>query len=207
MRVRAAALAVGLMVAGALACAAEPAKPDLARGQKIAGEVCAACHGPDGNSPLPENPKIASQPADYLFKQLSDFKAGKERKNAIMSAIVAPLSPEDMRAVAAHYATQKARPAAAHNKETIDLGQQLYRAGNPETGVPACAGCHGPNGAGVPALFPRLSGQHAKYTATQLHAFRAGERSNDTNEMMRMIAHRLSDEEIAAVADYISGLH
>src|SRR5690606_31651114 len=117
----------------------------------------------------------------YLFKQLSDFKAGKERKNAIMSAIVAPLTPEDMRAVAAHYASQNARPGAAHNKDTIDLGQKIYRAGNPETGVPAGAGCHGPDGAGVPDEFPRLSGQHAKYTAAQLHAFRTGERSNDTN--------------------------
>lgn len=207
MRVRGAALAVGLVVAGAVAWAAEPAKPDLARGQKIAGEVCAACHGPDGNSPLPENPKIAAQPAAYIFKQLSDYKAGKERKDPIMSAIAAPLSVEDMRAVAAHYASQKPRPGAARNKETVEMAQRLYRAGNPETGVPACSGCHGPAGAGIPAQYPRLSGQHAQYTAHELRAFRSGERSNDPNQMMRAIASRLSDAEIEAVADYISGLH
>lgn len=205
--VREAALAVGLVVAGAFAWAAEPAKPDLARGQKIAGEVCAACHGPDGNSPLPENPKIAAQPAAYIFKQLSDYKAATERKDPIMSAMAAPLSPEDMRAVAAHYASQKPRPGAARNKDTVALGQRLYRAGNPEKGVPACSSCHGPDGAGIPAQYPRLSGQHAQYTVHELQAFRTGERSNDPNQMMRMIADRLSDEEIQALADYISGLH
>ena len=196
-------------MAGASAWAAEPAKggPDLARGQKIAAEVCAACHGPDGNSPLPENPKLAAQVADYTAKQLADFKAGKERKSAIMAPMVAPLSAADMQAVAAHYAAQKPRPDAARNRQTVSLGEKLYRAGNAEKGVPACSGCHGPAGAGVAALYPRLSGQHAQYTATQLRAFRSDERSNDPNETMRMIAERMSDQEIAAVADYIAGLH
>ena len=209
MRVRRAALAMSFAIAGAGAWAAEPAKDgaDLARGQKIAAEVCAACHGPDGNSPLPENPKLAAQAADYIAKQLADYKAGKERKSPIMSAMAAPLSEADMRAVAAHYAVQKPRPGAARNKETVSLGQKLYRGGNPATGVPACSGCHGPDGAGIPAQYPRLSGQHAQYTVAQLRAFRSVERSNDPNQMMRAIAARMSDQEIAAVADYISGLY
>ncbi len=209
MRVRRAALAVSFAIAGAGAWAAEPAKDgaDLARGQKIAAEVCAACHGPDGNSPLPENPKLAAQAADYIAKQLADYKAGKERKSPIMSPMAAPLSEADMRAVAAHYAVQKPRPGAARNKETVSLGQKLYRGGNSTTGVPACSGCHGPDGAGIPAQYPRLSGQHAQYTVAQLRAFRAMERSNDPNQMMRAIAARMSDQEIAAVADYISGLY
>jgi cytochrome c553 len=209
MRVRRAALAMSFAIAGAGAWAAEPAKDgaDLARGQKIAAEVCAACHGPDGNSPLPENPKLAAQAADYIAKQLADYKAGKERKSPIMSPMAAPLSEADMRAVAAHYAVQKPRPGAARNKETVSLGQKLYRGGNPATGVPACSGCHGPDGAGIPAQYPRLSGQHAQYTVAQLRAFRSVERSNDPNQMMRAIAARMSDQEIAAVADYISGLY
>jgi cytochrome c553 len=209
MRVRRAALAMSFAIAGAGAWAAEPAKDgaDLARGQKIAAEVCAACHGPDGNSPLPENPKLAAQAADYIAKQLADYKAGKERHSPIMSPMAAPLSEADMRAVAAHYAVQKPRPGAARNKETVSLGQKLYRGGNPATGVPACSGCHGPDGAGIPAQYPRLSGQHAQYTVAQLRAFRSVERSNDPNQMMRAIAARMSDQEIAAVADYISGLY
>jgi cytochrome c553 len=209
MRVRRAALAIGIAIAGAGAWAAEPAKggADIARGQKIAAEVCAACHGPDGNSPLPENPKLAAQAADYIAKQLADYKAGKDRKSPIMSPMAAPLSEADMRAVAAHYASQKPRPGAARNKETVTLGQRLYRGGNPATGVPACSGCHGPDGAGIPAQFPRLSGQHAQYTAAQLRAFRADERTNDPNQTMRAIAERMTDAEIAAVADYISGLY
>jgi cytochrome c553 len=200
---------MGIAMAGASAWAAEPAKggADVARGQKIAAEVCAACHGPDGNSPLPENPKLAAQPADYIAKQLADYKAGTDRKSPIMQPMAAPLSEADMRAVAAHYAAQKPRPGTARNKETITLGQKLYRGGNPASGVPACAGCHGPDGAGIPAQYPRLSGQHAQYTAAQLRAFRSMERSNDPNQMMRAIAARMSDQEIAAVADYISGLY
>ena len=209
MRVRRAVLAMSIAIAGANAWAAEPAKDgaDLARGQKIAAEVCAACHGPDGNSPLPENPKLAAQAADYVAKQLADFKAGKERKSPIMTPLAAPLSEADMRAVAAHYAAQKPRPGAARDKDTVSLGQKLYRGGNSTTGVPACSGCHGPAGAGIPAQYPRLSGQHAQYTVAQLRAFRSVERSNDPNQTMRAIAARMSDQEIAAVADYIAGLH
>ncbi|MCC7082913.1 MAG: cytochrome c4 [Burkholderiales bacterium] len=209
MRVRAAALAVGITIAGASAWAAEPTKggADLARGEKIAAEVCAACHGPDGNSPLPENPKLAAQVAAYTAKQLADFKADKTRKSPIMSPMATPLSEADMKAVAAHYAAQKPRVGEAHDKATVSMGEKLYRGGNAATGVPACSGCHGPAGAGVPAQYPRLSGQHAQYTTAQLRAFRSDERSNDPNQIMRQIAARMSDREIAAVADYIAGLH
>jgi cytochrome c553 len=208
MRVRAAALAAGIALAGASAWAAELGKggPDLARGQKLAADVCAACHGADGNSVLPANPKLAAQIADYTAKQLADYKANKERKNPIMMAMAAPLSAEDMRAVAAYFASQKPKPGAARNKETVTLGQKLYRGGNAATGVPACAACHGPDGSGILAQYPRLSGQFADYTAAQLRAFRSVERANDPNQTMRNIAARMSDREIAAVADYIAGL-
>jgi cytochrome c553 len=208
MRVRAAALAAVIAWAGPSAWAAESAKgaPDLARGQKLATEVCAACHGADGNSVLPANPKLAAQIADYTAKQLADYKANKERKNPIMMAMAAPLSADDMRALAAYFASQKPKSGAARNKETVALGQKLYRGGNAATGVPACAGCHGPDGSGIPAQYPRLSGQFADYTATQLRAFRSIERANDPNQTMRNIAARMSDQEIAAVADYIAGL-
>ena len=181
------------------------AKGDPAKGQSLASTVCAACHGPDGNSPIPQNPSVAGQHASYLYKQLSDFKAGR-RKNAIMAGIVAGLSAEDMRNVAAHYATQKPRPDAAKDRTLAAAGQKLYRGGDSDTGVPACSGCHSPNGAGIPAQYPRLAGQHGDYTTVQLQSFRSGDRGNDPNAMMRTIAARLSDKEIAALADYIAGL-
>jgi len=188
-----------------LAEGAPAAKADPAKGQSLASTVCAACHGPDGNSPIPQNPSIAGQHASYLYKQLSDFKAGR-RKNAIMAGIVAALSDEDMRNVAAHYSTQKPRPDTAKDRTLATAGQKLYRGGDSDTGVPACSGCHSPDGAGIPAQFPRLAGQHGDYTTVQLQSFRSGDRGNDPNGMMRMIAARLSDKEIAALADYIAGL-
>jgi cytochrome c553 len=181
------------------------AKADPAKGQSLASTVCAACHGPDGNSPIPQNPSIAGQHASYLYKQLSDFKAGR-RKNAIMAGIVAGLSDQDMRNVAAHYATQKPRPDAAKDRTLAAAGQKLYRGGDSDIGVPACSGCHSPDGAGIPAQYPRLAGQHGDYTTAQLQSFRSGDRGNDPNGMMRTIAARLSDKEIAALADYIAGL-
>ena len=205
MRVPAATVVL-FIGATASAFSAETKGPDLAAGQKIATQVCAACHGVNGQSQLPANPHLAGQHADYLFKQLVDFKNNKERKNAVMMSMAQPLSADDMRAVAAHYAAQKPKVGAAGNKELINLGQKLYRGGNPATGVPACAGCHGPNGAGIPAQYPRLSGQFVEYTAAQLRGFRSLERVNDPNQMMRTIAARMTDQEIAAVAEYISGL-
>jgi len=187
-----------------------PAKPDFAKGQTVASQACAACHGADGNSPTPANPKLAGQVAEYLERQLHSFKAvqGKkpERDNAVMAGMVANLSPEDMRNVAAYYASRKPKGGVSRSRELVFVGQKLYRAGNAATGLPACAGCHGPNGAGVPAQYPRLAGQYAEYTAAQLKSFHEGRRANDTNRMMRSIAAKMSDAEMRAVSDYIAGL-
>ena len=207
MRILVAGAVLTSVIVSTVVAAAEPPKTaDLALGQKIATQVCAACHGVDGQSAAPANPHLAGQHADYLVKQLADFKANKDRKNAVMMSMAQPLSADDMRAVAAHYANQKPKAAAATNKDLVALGQRLFRGGNAATGVPACAGCHAPNGAGIPAQYPRLSGQFAEYTAAQLRAFRALERSNDANQMMRAIAARMTDQEIAAVAEYLAGL-
>ena len=186
------------------------AKPDAAKGQSIAGQVCAACHAADGNSPAAANPKLAGQFYDYLHKQLANFKpqAGKKaaRDNAVMAGMVANLSAADMQNVAAYYASQKLKPAAAKDKDLAALGQKIYRGGNAASGVAACAGCHGPSGAGIPAQYPRISGQFAEYVEAQLKAFRAGTRTNDPNGMMRGVAVRMSDREIQAVAEYVAGL-
>jgi len=205
------ALSLCAVLAAASAVAVEPpAKPDLAKGQAIASQACAACHGADGNSPTPANPKLAGQVAEYLEKQLHSFKAAQgkkpERDNAIMAGMAANLSPEDMRNVAAYYASQKPKGGVSRSRELVFVGQKLYRAGNAATGLPACAGCHGPNGAGVPAQYPRLAGQYAEYTAVQLKTFHEGQRANDTNRMMRAIAAKMSDAEMRAVSDYIAGL-
>jgi len=178
---------------------------DPAKAQPIAGQICAACHGADGNNPLPMNPSLAGQHPEYLFKQLNEFKSGS-RNNAVMMGMVAGLSAEDMRNLAAYYSAQKPGESAAKDKDLVAQGRKLFRGGNLATGVAACAGCHSPNGAGIPSQYPRLAGQHPEYVATQLKAFRAGERANDVNNMMRAVAARLTDKEIAAVAEYLSGL-
>ncbi len=185
------------------------AKPDPAKGQQIMSQVCAACHGADGNSTIGANPKLAGQHADYLIKQLVDYtaKPGAQkpaRESSVMAGFAATLSDADRRNVAAFLAAQKPQPGMARNRDTLAQGQQIYRAGIAEKAVPACAGCHSPNGAGIPAQYPRLAGQHAEYTETQLKAFRDGVRRN--NAPMTQIAARLSDAEIKAVADYIAGL-
>jgi len=185
-------------------------KGDAAKGQEIASKVCAACHGPDGNSPLAVNPSIAGQHPEYIYKQLGNFKSkdGKpaERNSAIMAGMAAPLSDDDMKNVATYFARQTPRPRAARDTELVNLGRLIYRGGIAAKSVAACASCHSPNGAGLPAQYPRVSGQHAEYTATQLKAFRVAERKNDPNSMMRTVAGKLSDREIAAVAEYIAGL-
>jgi len=208
-RVLAAGAAVGLLWA-AQAAAQGAAKPNMAKGEQVAKQVCAACHAGDGNSAVAANPKLAGQIPEYLHKQLVNFKpqGGKraERDNAVMAGMVASLSDGDMRDVAAYYASQKLRPAAAGSKELAAQGQKLWRGGNAASGVPACAGCHGPDGAGIPSQFPRLSGQFAEYVESQLKLFRAGGRANDPNGMMRGVAARMSDQEIKAVAEYAAGL-
>src|SRR3982751_473894 len=180
------------------------------RAQGIAGQVCAACHAPDGNSVAAANPKIAGQVAEYLQKQLRDFKAqdGKKplRESPVMNGMVANLSDQDMLGLAGFYAGQAQKPAAAADKDLATLGQKLWRGGDSQHGIPACAGCHGPAGAGIPAQFPRLSGQFAEYIAAQLTAFREGKRSNDQNGVMRGVAAHMNDGQIRAVAEYAAGL-
>ena len=201
-----------LLTAGFSAQAAEDAaiKPDLEKAKSIAESVCVACHGADGNSATSAYPLIAGQGADYLFKQLKEFKAeeGKPavRKNDIMAGMVAALSAEDMKSLAVYYSQQKLKPSAATDVKLADAGKALWRKGDFERGIPACAGCHGPTGAGIPVLYPRLSGQYADYTATQLKNFRSEERSNDPGRTMRTIADKLSDKHIKALSDYIAGL-
>lgn len=186
------------------------AASDAAKGQGIATRVCAACHGPDGNSPTSANPKIAGQVQEYLQKQLGNFKpvsgSKPERENPVMAGMAAPLSADDMRNVAAYFAQQSPKPGAAKSEEAVELGRKIWRTGDATRGLPACAGCHGATGAGIPAQFPRLAGQYAEYTEIQLKAFRAGSRTNDANRAMRTIAAKLTDAEISAVADYAAGL-
>ena len=202
-------LIAGMLVAPVAGAQALP-KPDPAKAQQIVTQTCAACHGADGNSALPANPVLAGQHADYTLKQLMNFKpqSGKsaERPNAVMAGMVANLSMEDMRDLASFFESNKSRPRAARDPELVRLGQAIYRGGILAKGVAACTSCHGPNGAGVPALFPRLAGQYAEYSAAQLKSFRSGERANDPNRAMRAVAEKLSDKEIAAVAEYIAGL-
>jgi cytochrome c553 len=200
---------VGVLAASSVLAQA-PAKSDPAKAKKIVTQLCAACHAADGNSTEPTNPVLAGQHADYTLKQLMNYKpqGGKpaERPNAVMAGNVANLSVEDMRNLAAYFEIQKPKPRAAHNPDLVKLGQALYRGGSLSKGLAACASCHGATGAGVPAMYPRLAGQHPEYISAQLKAFRAGERANDPNRMMRAVAEKLLDREIAAVADYIAGL-
>lgn len=204
-------MALAAMLASLVAAAADPPfKGDTAKGQAAANQTCAACHGADGNSQIAVNPKLAGQIPEYLNKQLANFKAaaGKkaERENPVMVGMVANLSTDDMRNLAAYYASQAAKPGAAKSKDLVALGQKIYRGGIVGKGVAACASCHGPNGAGMPSQYPRLAGQHAEYTEAQLKAFRVSERANDPNNTMRGVAGRLSDREIQGVSDYIAGL-
>jgi cytochrome c553 len=197
-------LLASLTMAQAFAADAKaPAKPDLARGQEIATQACVACHTADGSRGSPANPILAGQHADYLTKQLLEFKSGK-RANPVMSGLAAPLTEADMKNVAAFYASKTAKPGAAKNKDTVLLGEKIYRGGIAAKQVPACAGCHSPNGSGIPAQYPRLSGQHGDYVEAQMVAFRQGTRNNSTQ--MTTIAAKMSDKEIKAVSDYIAGL-
>ena len=210
--IRTTAFAVLIAVALPSAFAAEETKaaPDLAKAKQIAETVCIACHGADGNSPTSANPILAGQGAAYLFKQLSEFKAtdGKPalRNNPTMAGMTAALSVDDMKGLALYFSQQKRKPASATDEKLVAAGKNLWRKGDFEKGIAACAGCHGPAGAGVPAQYPRLAGQYAEYTDLQLKNFRSEERSNDPEKMMRSIADKLSDKQIKALADYVAGL-
>lgn len=205
MRFRLALAAMICSATAPLAMAQSALKADPAQAQPIVAKVCAACHAADGNSASPANPVLAGQHADYTAKQLANYKSG-ERKNPVMLGMSAALTPQDMSNLGAYFEGQKPRSRAARNPELVKQGQQIYRGGIMAKGVAACASCHGPSGAGVPAQFPRVAGQFVEYTVAQLQSFRLGERANDPNQMMRVISARLSDQEIKAVSEYIAGL-
>ena len=195
---------IALLATGASAAETKvPAKPDLVKGQEKATQVCVACHTADGSRGTPANPILQGQHTEYLVKQLTEFKAGT-RANAVMAGMAGVLNEDDMKNVAAFYASKQVKPGAAKNKDLVVLGEKIYRGGIAAKQVPACAGCHSPNGAGIPAQYPRLGGQHADYSELQLTSFRAGTRGNSAQ--MTAIAARMSDKEIKAVSDYIAGL-
>jgi cytochrome c553 len=187
------------------------AQNDMERGRKIATEVCAACHGADGNSPTAVNPNIAGQHADYITLQLAHFKAGV-RANPVMLGMATPLSADDMRAVALYYSRQKPKGLAAKDIELVKAGQALWRGGDAATGVPACSACHSPSGAGVPKSYPRIAGQYADYTYAQLKAFKSGERGMDKDgkdvngRVMHGVVKAMTDRQMKAVAEYAAGL-
>ncbi len=199
----AAAPAAGHAPASHAAAPAAKVKPDLAKGEATFTAVCAGCHGADGNSGTPENPKLAQQHPEYLIKQLQEFKSDK-RSSLVMKGFASTLSDADMQNVAYWLASKSAKKGFATEKTLVTLGERIYRGGIADRQVPACAGCHSPNGAGIPAQYPRLSGQHAGYVDAQLKAFRDDKRKNSLQ--MNQVAAKMNDREIKAVADYIAGL-
>lgn len=206
-------LFVAMLAVSSIAYAEEKKAPaaDAAKGEQLynSGDAsrgviaCVGCHGAAGNSTITQNPKLAGQHAEYIAKQLADFKT-PQRNNPVMSGIAKGMSDQDMKNVAAYLDKQESKPGAAKNKETVEAGKKIYRGGIAEKNIPACAGCHGASGAGMPAQFARLAGQHQDYTSAQLTAFRQGARKNSAQ--MTTIAKRMSDDEIQAVSDYIAGL-
>ena len=199
----AAALAAPVFSAFAAGDAPKAAKPDLVKGEASFTAVCAACHGADGNSAIAANPKLSQQHPEYLVKQLQEFKSGK-RNNAVMKGFATALSDDDMRNIAYWLTSKPAKAGFAKDKDLVAMGERIYRGGIADRQIAACAGCHSPNGAGIPAQYPRLSGQHADYTAAQLVMFRDGSRGNSAQ--MTQVAAKLNDKEIKAVSDYIAGL-
>jgi cytochrome c553 len=207
-------LFVAMLAVSSIAYAAEEKKApkaDLAKGETLYTNgdasrniiACVSCHGAAGNSSIVQNPKLAAQHEAYIYKQLLDFKT-PQRNNPVMSPIAKAMTDEDMKNISAYLDKQAIKPGAAKNKDTVELGKKIFRGGIAEKNVPACAACHAANGAGIPAQFARLGGQHQDYTAAQLVAFRSGARKN--SPQMTTIAKRMADDEIQAVADYIAGL-
>jgi cytochrome c553 len=182
---------------------AQSSQPDLRRGAQIYNQMCMACHGVDGNSSSVANPSLAQQHPEYLIKQLREYASGV-RQNAIMTGFAAALSDQDKIDISHWLAAQTKAPGYAQNKETVALGERIFRGGIANRQIPACMACHGPGGAGIPSLYPRLAGQHAEYTADQMRQFRSGARNN--NAAMSGIARYMTDVEIEAVSDFIAGL-
>jgi len=212
-----AALALAALTSGVFglgsqdASAQGAAKPDLAKAKQTAETVCAACHGADGNSAVAANPNLAGQGAEYISRQLAHFKAGV-RVNPIMQPIAQQLSDADMASLGLYFSQQKPKSLAARDPQLVAAGQKLFRGGDGASGVPACAACHSPTGAGIPKNFPKVSGQYADYTYAQLKAFKSGERGNDAGgkdadgRIMASIAQKLDDTQMKALADYAAGL-
>jgi cytochrome c553 len=202
-----AVFAVMMMLSVAWRVEAAPPKGDPVKGKVLASQVCVACHGIDGNGTEPTNPefpKLAAKQPEYLLKQLKDFKSGK-RKNEIMNAMVAALSPDDMANLSLYYAGQKAKPGVVKNPALVEQGKKVYMDGNPENGVPACAGCHEADALGY-ATFPHLAGQHTEYTFMQLKRFNTGERDNDKGLAMQSVTAKMTEQEMKAVAEYLAGV-
>lgn len=198
-----AASLISALLLGAAGVAAAAGAPDLEKGKAIMAGTCVACHGTDGNSTLAANPNLAGQHPEYIMKQLKEFKSNA-RAGTVMGGMAAPLSDEDIRNVAYYLKSQKPALQAATNKDTLALGEKIWRGGIAARGVPACAACHSPNGAGMPIKYPRLAGQHAAYTETQLKEFRDGKRLND--KVMPVVVEGMNDHQIKAVSDFIQGL-
>ena len=194
-----------------VAAAEGAAKVDLARAKQIVDSVCAACHGADGNSVASVNPNLAGQGAEYITRQLQHFQSGL-RANPVMGAMSASLTPDEMVALGVYFSKQKPKGGTAKDPTLVKVGQSLYRGGVAAAGLPACASCHGPTGAGIPRNYPRLAGQHADYAYAQLKAFKAGERGADKDgkdvqgKIMAAIAQKMSDAQMKAVTDYTAGL-
>lgn len=183
--------------------AAPPAKGDPAKARALVQEACAACHGADGNSADTHFPKLAGQHAEYLLREMKDYREGR-RKSDIMAPMLASLSEDDLANVSAFYAQQEATVGAISKPEQLARGKELYLEGNTKSGVPSCEGCHEENGEGS-KRFPRVAGQHVDYTLEQLRQYASGERSNGV-KVMRTIAERLTPEEAHAVAEYMASL-
>jgi cytochrome c553 len=194
---------LGFMALPATAAEKQAAPVEKSAAEKTVQTVCAACHGADGNSAIALNPKLAAQLPEYLLKQMTNIKEGK-RASPVMAPMVANLSADEMKDLATYFAGQKITLAKAKSNGAGSLGEKIYRGGIAATGVPACASCHGANGAGIPKQFPRLAAQHADYTLAQMRAFRLGERANAP--MMMTIAAKMTDAEMIAVSDYLQGL-
>ena len=205
------AAVAGMLPATAPLAQAPAGKPDLARAESIVKEVCAACHGVDGNSPSPTNPTLAGQGPEYIALQLQHFQSGV-RANPIMQGMAATLKPDEMKALGIFFSQQKPKGLAAKDAALAIAGQRLYRGGDIASGMPACAACHSPDGVGLPKNYPRLAGQYSEYTYTQLKAFRDGERGSDkegkdyNGKIMATVAARMSDPQMKALAEYASGL-
>jgi len=200
-------LAAALVATSAFASEtpAAASKGDPKQAEPIVTQLCAGCHAADGNSAAAANPKLAGMNPEYLYKQLAQFKSG-ERKNAVMSGMVAGLSDADMKNLAAYYAMQTPKAGTAKDKDLATIGRKIYHGGVQGAGVPACASCHGVQGKGIPVQFPRLAGQHSDYIYSQLNLFRTGARANDGAKMMRTIAAKMTDSDMKAVSAYIQGL-